>query len=68
MENARELITSSYEEQKKWMEENYPDHLLDAHNENDIGTLFTDLNRHIAEARSKKGFVRSQKYFLMLPI
>ena len=51
MENAKELITSSYEKQKKWMEEHYPDHLIDAHNENDIGTLFTDLDRHIAEAK-----------------
>ena len=51
MENANELITSSYEKQKKWMEKHYPDHLIDAHNENDIGTLFTDLDRHIAEAK-----------------
>ena len=51
MESAKELITSSYEKQKKWMEEHYPDHLIDAHNENDIGTLFPDLDRHIAEAK-----------------
>ena len=25
--------------------------MIDAHNENDIGTLFTDLDRHIAEAK-----------------
>ena len=51
MENAKELITSSYEKQKKWIEEHYPDHLLEAHNENDIGTLFPDLDRHLAEAK-----------------
>ena len=51
MKNANELINSTYESQKKWMEKHYPDHLIDAHNENDIGTLFTDLDRHIAEAK-----------------
>ena len=51
MENAKELCASSYEKQKKWMEEHYPDHLLEAHNENDIGTLFPDLDRHLTGAK-----------------
>ena len=51
MKNAKELINSTYESQKKWMEKHYPDHLIEAHNENDIGTLFPDLDRLIAEAK-----------------
>jgi hypothetical protein len=51
MKNANELINSTYESQKKWMEKHYPDHLIEAHNENDIGTLFPDLDRLIAEAK-----------------
>ena len=48
MENAKELITSSYEKQKKWMEEHYPDHLIDAHNDSEWGTLITSLEEQVA--------------------
>ena len=39
MENAKELITSSYEKQKKWMEEHYLDHVQNVHNDNELDTL-----------------------------
>lgn len=45
------LLQASYDEQAKWMDENYPDHLIDAHNDNDFGTLFPDLDRLLAEAK-----------------
>lgn len=50
MDSVR-LLKASLDEQAKWMDENYPDHIIDAHNDNEIGTLFPDLDRLVAEAK-----------------
>ncbi|MDB9965677.1 hypothetical protein OAD55_03790 [Planktomarina temperata] len=46
------LLKASLAEQAIWLDENYPDHIIDAHNENNIGTLFPDLDRKLADAKS----------------
>ena len=48
MKNAKELISSSYEKQEKWLDANYPDHVLNAHNDSEWGTLITGLEEQIA--------------------
>ena len=48
MKNAKELISSSYEKQEKWLDANYPDHVLNAHNDSEWGTLITGLEDQMA--------------------
>ena len=48
MKNAKELISSSYEKQEKWLDANYPDHVLNAHNDSEWGTLITGLEEQMA--------------------
>ena len=48
MKNAKELISSSYEKQEKWLDVNYPDHVLNAHNDSELGTLITGLEEQMA--------------------
>jgi hypothetical protein len=48
MKNAKELINSTYESQKKWMEKHYPDHVQNAYNDSDLGTLITGLEEQMA--------------------
>ena len=48
MKNAKELISSSYEKQEKWLDANYPDHVLNAHNDSEWGTLITSLEEQVA--------------------
>ena len=48
MKNAKELISSSYEKQGKWLDANYPDHVLNAHNDSELGTLITGLEEQMA--------------------
>ena len=48
MKNAKELISSSYEKQGKWLDANYPDHVLNAHNDSEWGTLITGLEDQMA--------------------
>ena len=48
MKNAKELISSSYEKQEKWLDANYPDHVQNAHNDSELGTLITGLEDQMA--------------------
>jgi hypothetical protein len=48
MKNAKELISSSYEKQEKWLDANYPDHVQNAHNDSELGTLITGLEEQMA--------------------
>ena len=48
MKNAKELISSSYEKQEKWLDANYPDHVLNAHNDSEWGTLITGFEDQMA--------------------
>ena len=48
MKNAKELISSTYQNQAKWLGKNYSDHLLNAHNGGELGTLITGLEEQMA--------------------
>jgi len=48
MKNAKELIDSNYENQKKWIKEYYPDHIFLAHDGSDLGALITGLEDEIS--------------------
>lgn len=48
MKNGKELISSTYQNQAKWLGKNYSDHLLNAHNGGELGTLITGLEEQMA--------------------
>ena len=48
MKNAKELIDSNYENQKKWIKEYYPDHIFLAHDGSDLGALIIGLEDEIS--------------------
>ena len=43
------LLSASLATQEKWLDENYPDHLLDAHNDSELGWLIIGLEEEMAE-------------------
>ena len=49
MENVKELIDGDYENQRKWIEEHYPDHIFLAHTGIDLGTLIIGLEDEISD-------------------
>ena len=49
MTDRSRLLSASLATQEKWLDENYPDHLLDAHNDSELGWLIIGLEEEMAE-------------------
>ena len=56
MTDSVSLLKASLEEQEKWMDAKYPDHLLEAHNDSECGWLITCVEEEIAN------YIDSVKY------
>ena len=56
MTDSVSLLKASLAEQEKWMDANYPDHLLEAHNDSEWGWLITCVEEEIAN------YIDSVKY------
>ena len=48
MMDSVSLLKAPLEEQEKWMDANYPDHLLNAHNDSEWGWLITCIEEEMA--------------------
>ena len=49
MTDRSRFLSASLATQEKWLDENYPDHLLDAHNDSELGWLIIGLEEEMAE-------------------